>query len=88
MSYIPYKDKLQSLGPVAIKLGQHDISAPDHEHWGIVECDACPERFAIGFNRIYGSRSTDVQCAMQLQQLLANEHGRKELHCNSYQLNG
>jgi hypothetical protein len=86
MSYKSYKAQVTPLCPVAVKLGQFEVHAPDHDHWGIVTCDSCEEKFFIGPNRIHGSRATDVNSAKALEVLLADDHNRKRPHENSYEL--
>ena len=55
MAFTNYKTKIQPLCPVAIKVGQTEVHAPDHDDWGVVRCDQCTAEYAIGQNRIYGS---------------------------------
>ncbi len=86
MSYLKYKTKVEPLSPVAIKLGQTEVYAPGHDTWGVVACDVCGERFAIGPNRMYGSRRTDVDCAKDLEEILAEDHNRSRPHPNSFVL--
>ena len=83
-----YERKLTSLCPVAIKLDQSEVHAPDHLTWGIISCDGCKERFAVGPNRIYGSRTTEQQCVAQLEKLLKKDHLNDRPHQNSYELCG
>lgn len=86
MSYTRCSNEVRSLCPVAIKLGQGEICAPDHFSWGVVVCEVCREQFAIGPNRIYGSRLTDIQVANVLEGKLAEDHKRSSPHQNSYEL--
>lgn len=86
MSYVSYKSRVQPLCPVAVKVEQNEVHAPDHSTWGVVICDTCGERFYIGPNRIYRSRSSDVECAKQLEIELAEDHRRNNTHLNSYEL--
>jgi hypothetical protein len=62
MSYLPHKTKIQSVCPVAVKINQTKVHALDHNHWGHVTFDECGKKFAIGPNRIHGSRRTDEDC--------------------------
>ena len=83
-----YKTSITPLGPVAIKLNQWEVHAPDHDTWGIVSCDDCKDKFALGPNRIFGSRSTEEDCVKQLQDLLKTDHQHGRPHANSYELKG
>jgi hypothetical protein len=86
MGYKPYKTAVTCLCPVAVKLGQDEVHAPEHSDWGVVTCDTCREKFRIGPNRIYGSRLTDVQCAAKLEAILADDHKSDRAHANHYQI--
>jgi len=83
-----YMTKLTPLGPVAIKLNQSEVHAPDHDTWGVVTCESCGEKFALGPNRIYGSRSTEAECVKQLEDILKTDHQHNRPHANSYELEG
>jgi hypothetical protein len=83
---IAYEQKLQPLCPVAIKVGQHQVHAPDHDTWGIVTCDSCGVQFHIGPNRIHGARTTAEVSVTQLQALLAEDHRMGKPHLNGYEL--
>jgi len=83
-----YKTSIRPLGPVAIKLNQWEVHAPDHETWGVVSCGGCKDKFAIGPNRIYGSRTSETDCVRQLEDLLKEDHKHGRLHANSYELEG
>jgi hypothetical protein len=84
----PYKTSLISLGPVAVRLNQSEVNAPEHDTSGVVTCDICKERFAVGPNRIFGSRSTEEDCIKQLEALLRADHQDGRPHANSYELKG
>ena len=88
VSYAKYKHRLDSLNPVAVKLGQIEIHAPQHDTWGILTCDACGEKFALGPNRIYGSRTGEDACVKELDSILARDHAANQGHKNSYDLTG
>jgi hypothetical protein len=83
-----YKTKLNSLSPVAIKLNQSEVHAPDHDTWGVVSCDRCKEKFALGPNRIHGSRTTPEEAVKELEDLLKADHEHAQPHKNSYELRG
>jgi cysteinyl-tRNA synthetase len=85
---VTYKTSLHSLCPVAIKLNQTDVNAPDHDTWGVVSCDNCKDKFALGPNRIYPSRTTEEECVKELEDLLKADHMHGRPHANSYELKG
>ncbi len=86
MSYKEYKEKMSPLCPVAIKLYQSEVHAPEHTDWGVVTCDGCKAEFAIGPHRIYGARKSVEACVKQFEELLADDHAQKRAHANSYEL--
>jgi len=83
-----YKTSIRPLCPVAIKLNQWEVHAPDHDTWGVVSCDTCKDKFALGPNRIYGSRSTAAACVRELEDRLKTDHEDGQPHANSYELEG
>lgn len=82
-----YKRKLERVGPVAIKLDQTEVHAPDHDTWCIVSCK-CGDEFAIGPNRIFGSQQLPPDCMKELNERLAGDHHQHRAHENSYELQG
>ena len=87
MIYETYKKKIAPFCPVAIKLGQTEIHAPEHSTWGVVKCE-CGETFAIGPHRMYGTRISDQEAAKQLEDILAEDHQRDVAHHDFYPLRG
>jgi cysteinyl-tRNA synthetase len=83
-----YMTEVSPLCPVAIKLNQSEVHAPDHDTWGTVSCENCEDKFAIGPNRTFGSRSTPEVCVKQLEELLNADHRIGKPHKNSYELKG
>lgn len=83
-----YRTSIRSLSPVAIKLNQWEVHAPDHDTWGVVSCDRCKDKFAVGPSRIYGSRTTEQECVAELESLLKGDHEHNRPHANSYELTG
>ena len=81
-----YKTELQSLAPVAVKEGQTEIHAPNHETWGTVTCASCGEKFFVGPNRIHGARISQQTAVSQLESLLAEDHNAGHPHQNGYEL--
>ena len=81
-----YKSQLDPISPVAIKQGQTEVHAPNHEVWGIVTCDECGERFAIGPNRIYAARISEETAVKEFQAILANDHRLNQKHKDGYEL--
>jgi hypothetical protein len=86
----PYKSEATPLCPIAIKEGQHEVHAPEHETWDKVTCPNCPPKsadtFLLGPNRIYGSRITKEKATRDLLSRLADDHKYKRKHANSYEL--
>jgi len=83
-----YRKRLMSLRPVAVKLNQLEVHAPEHSTWGVVSCDGCKDRFAIGPNRIFPGQTTPEECAKELEGLLKADHQHGRPHANSYELKG
>jgi hypothetical protein len=84
--YSKYKSQVNTLSPVAIRLGQSQVHAPDHNTWGVVTCDTCKIEFAIGPNRIHGPRISEQECVDQFETLLAQDHRHDRSHNDSYEL--
>jgi len=81
---LDYKQKITTVHPIAIKWNQREVHAPDHEDWGTVACDTCGEKFALGYNRLYGpGGQTSVQCAETLGRILEADHASARPHANS-----
>lgn len=79
-----YKSEIISPEPVAIKLRQNEVHAPNHEDWGTVTCDACGEQFGLGYNRLYGPGGLSAEeCAANLNKILLVDHLFKRQHANS-----
>jgi hypothetical protein len=78
------KEQFHSLNPVAIRAGQKEVNAPEHETWGIVTCDQCGEKFHIGPHRIYPEQADEY--VKRFEEMLADEHRRGNAHKNSYDL--
>ena len=66
-------NSLVSFNPVAVKLRQPFVNAPEHETWGTVTCDECDEQFGIGYNRVYGNRIEEARYVAYFEKLLAEE---------------
>jgi cysteinyl-tRNA synthetase len=81
-----YKTRLTPLCPVAIKLNQWEVHAPDHSTWGVISCDSCKDKFALGPNRIYGGQASEQKCVKQLEDRLRTDHRDGRPHENSYEL--
>jgi hypothetical protein len=86
----PYKSEVKPLSAIAIKEGQREVHAPEHETWDKVTCPNCPlesaDKFFIGPNRIFGSRITKEKATIVLLSRLADDHNHKRKHANSYEL--
>src|SRR6516164_3114039 len=81
-----YRRKLRPLCPLAIKQKQHEVHAPGHDTRVEVTCDTCGDKFYVGFNRIYGARTTPEASAKKLEALLAEDHRAGRPHVNAYEL--
>ena len=88
MSFTEFREKVAPLSPVAVKVSQSVVHAPEHSEWGIVACDfdGCGEKFKIGPHKFYGTKSSAQTCVKQLESLLADDHAKKRIHANSYEL--
>ena len=81
-----YNTSIRPLCPVAIRLNQWEVHAPDHDTWGVVSCDSCKDKFALGPNRIHGSHTTPEDAVKELEDLLKADHQHGRPHSNSYEL--
>jgi len=88
VSYEKYKNRLGSLNPVAVKLGQTEIHAPEHDTWGVLTCNTCGEKFALGPNRIHRNDASEATCVKELESFLVRDHKLNQPHQNSYNLQG
>lgn len=86
MSFKGYDTRIEPLCPVAIKLRQTSVHAPGHDTWGVVTCDVCKEQFAIGPNRIHGSRITAEECTRRLEARLNEDHKQIKPHADGYDI--
>jgi len=87
MGHTGYNKKIEPLCPVAVKMGQSEVHAPEHDNkWSTVACDTCGANFFIGPNRIYGSRISEHECAKRLRALLAEDHRVGRTHTDSYEI--
>ena len=82
-----YYSEYDGFNPVAIKLHQSDIHAPDHASAGVVKCDSCGEEFGIGYHRLY-PQGDMKQVASKLEQILSTDHKNNRPHENIYELPG
>lgn len=78
--------QLHSLNPVAIKEGQTEVSAPEHETWGEVTCSQCGEVFCVGPNRDYSDPAQKMRYMKKFERMLADEHRQGDRHQNRYDL--
>ena len=88
MSFTEFREKVSPLCPIAVKVSQAVVHAPEHSEWGIVACDfdGCGEKFKLGPHKFYGTKSSAQTCVKQLESLLADDHAKKRIHANSYEL--
>jgi hypothetical protein len=71
-----------------IKVGQHEVRAPEHTNWGDnpVKCEQCDDKFILGRHRIYDPDDPILreQYLSKLKTILAQEHESKQPHQNAY----
>ena len=84
----PYKTSIDPISPVAIKLNQREVHAPNHLTWGLVSCSGCKDTFAFGPNRIYGTQRSKEDLETELRTLLEADHKSGRPHPDSYELTG
>jgi hypothetical protein len=72
--------------PTCDQTKQHEVHAPAHDTRVEVIWDACGDKFYVGFNRIYGARTTPEASAKKLEALLAEDHRAGRPHVNAYEL--
>ena len=75
------------LSPVAIRLNQTEIHAPEHQNWGTVKCSDCGAEFAVGHNWLYPEGPKDPYL-QALRGILAADHQENRPHQNIYELRG
>jgi hypothetical protein len=80
-----YKIAYEGIDPVAVKLNQSEIHAPEHTTWGTVKCDSCGEGFGVGCHRLYPT-GTAQECVTKLEKILAEDHKAGRAHENLYKL--
>jgi hypothetical protein len=81
-----YKEQLQTINPVAVKLNQREVNAPEHADWGTVTCDRCNEKFSIGHHRMYPQEGQENRYVKAFEEILADEHRQGIPHKNGYDL--
>lgn len=74
MSFAGSSNSEQQICPIAIALGQSDVDAPAQDSWGVVTCDQCGAKYAIGPNRYYGFRLPVPSYVEMIEALLATDH--------------
>jgi hypothetical protein len=83
-----YQTQITPLGVVAIREGQREVNAPEHDTWGTVSCDVCGAKFFVGPHRIYGFRGLKEDFFRQLEEILLEDHRMNRQHQNAYELGG
>jgi hypothetical protein len=83
-----YKAAFTGPDPVAIKLHQMEIHAPQHRDRGIVTCASCREQFGVGDHSLLPSTDTWGHLVAKLEDLLAEDHRVNRGHANLYNLVG
>jgi hypothetical protein len=80
-----YKAAFHGIDPVAVKLHQTEIHAPEHTTWGTVKCEPCNEEFGIGCHPAFPANS-EAELVSKLEQILAADHKAGRSHGNLYEL--
>ena len=78
-----YYGVFDGLDPVAVKLRQTEVHAPEHTTRGTVKCESCGEEFAVGCHRLYPTNSEE-ECVAKLRRILAANHKAGQPHENLY----
>jgi len=81
-----YENKVQSLHVVAIRKGQHNVSAPEHTTWGTVRCASCSDDFLVGPPRMFGVFEETSQYVQRLREVLVGDHKQGRQHRDNYDL--
>jgi hypothetical protein len=80
-----YMREFPGVDPVAVKLDQTEIHAPQHTTWGTVKCESCGEEFGVGCHRLYPT-NTEREYVTKLERILAADHKAGRPHENLYDL--
>jgi hypothetical protein len=86
MAYTSYSKGIETTCIVAVRLNQTNVHAPSHTMRGIVTCDICGEKFAIGPSRMRGPRISAEECARRLEVLLNEDHKQDRPHADWYEI--
>jgi predicted nucleic acid-binding protein len=80
-----YFGEFHGLDPVAVKLRQTEVHAPEHTTWGTVKCESCGEEFAVGCHRLHPANS-EKECVAKLEGILESDHRAGRPHESLYDL--
>ena len=80
-----YYGAYEGLGPVAVRLRQTEIHAPNHATWRAVKCEHCGTEYGVGYHRLYPI-NTEMECIAKLGEILAADHKMNRAHENLYDL--
>jgi PIN domain len=80
-----YYEAYLGLDPVAVRLGQSEVRAPEHGTWGTVACDRCDAKFAVGCHSVFPA-GTESECVAKLERILEEDHEKGRPHKRLYEL--
>ncbi len=80
-----YKVVYEGIEPVAVKLNQSIIHAPEHGNFGKVKCEFCNDEFGVGHHWLYTGNTEDESVA-KLKGILAADHKAGRRHQNLYEI--
>jgi len=82
-----YKMAFRALDPVAVKLHQTEVHAPEHTTWEVVKCESCGQEFAVGCHMLYPT-GREREYIEKLKIVLISDHKADRSHANLYNLEG
>lgn len=80
-----YYEAYHGFDPVAVRLGQSEVRAPEHTTWGTVACESCDAEFAVGCHSMFPT-NTEAKCVAKLESILAADHKAGRPHKSLYEL--
>jgi len=83
----PYLSAYEGISPVAVRLHQREIHAPEHLAAGHLVCDSCAAQFGLGVHRAH-PQVNQSELRRKLEQILAADHEASRPHQNLYDLVG
>jgi hypothetical protein len=83
----PYLAAYEGTSPVAVRLHQREIHAPQYVSTGRVVCDSCGAQFGLGVHQLYPANN-QAELVLNFEQILAADHAAGRPHLNLYELVG